>query len=240
MSLLFLDEHWSWEMTLKKFIDEGNFHSSWKDFFYREDVYTELCIISEKLEKECELGNTIYPEINNVFRAFNLPLEEIKVVILGQDPYHNGNAVGLCFSVPKGVTINPSLKNMYKEMKDNGYKPKEDGNLEHLQKQGCLLLNTALTVEKGKPESHLKIWKKFTDLVVKEINNYVSNPPVWLIMGSKSLEVVNDIVDPKLLFITSHPSPFSAFKPFKQYPAFLGSGIFSKLNDRLGKNKLAY
>jgi len=225
----FIDEEWSWKnMTLQQFVQEGNVPSSWQDFFNRPDIQALIKEISEYLQKE---EGVIYPVINKVFRAFTLPLSEIKVVILGQDPYHNGNAVGLCFSVPNGQKINPSLQNIFTELKDEGYSPELTGDISYWHKQGCLMLNTALTVLRGCADSHTTIWNKFTHKVIEEVANKTKNV-AWLLMGAKALEFkkyANPIFGHQV-FATSHPSPFSAYKSFQNIPAFIGSGIFKKIN----------
>ena len=166
-TLLFIDEKWNWRNhKLNEIIHSIH---SWKSFFSREDIREELDIISEKLKDRAEKGYVIYPEIYQVFRAFSFPPEEISLVLLGQDPYHDGNATGLCFTVPKGGKINPSLRNIYKELKSNGYSPKEDGDISYLLKRGVFMLNTSLTVEKGCPESHVNIWKNFTEKLIQYI-----------------------------------------------------------------------
>ena len=186
--------------------------------------------ISKELEVEAKTS-TIYPEINKVFRAF-IPLDKIKVVILGQDPYHNGSAVGLCFSVLPGNKVNPSLKNIYTELKNEGYSPVENGILTHWAKN-CCMLNTALTVRKGEADSHTHIWFDFSEKVIKYISDNTKNT-VWLLMGSKALEF-NPLIDEEkhTVFVTSHPSPFSAHRGFRYYPSFLGSNVFTQINDYL-------
>jgi uracil-DNA glycosylase len=235
-SIEFLDEQYDWKtLTLWDYILEGNYPRSWINFFHDDGVQKELVKISEELQKEVDEGVTIYPPINQVFRAFCCtPLHKTKVVILGMDPYHNpGAAVGLCFSVRPGNKINPSLRNIYRELKSEGYSPTEDGVLTHWADQGCLMLNTALTVAKGEADSHTGIWYKFSEKVIKYIAyNYPSI--VWLLMGSKALAFQPLLGDSKVV-ITSHPSPFSAYKGFREHPSFLGSDAFRKINDQLKK-----
>lgn len=235
MQTEFKNETWSWEITLKTFVEEGSIDPAWKDFFQRADVKSDLEKISTFLEEERKKNVIIYPEIYNVFRAFSLPLKDIKLVILGQDCYHDGNAVGLCFSVPRNGKINPSLRNIYQELQNEGYNPNQDGDLSHWQKQGCMMLNTALTVEKGSPESHLAIWYDFSEKVLKEIANH-NDSIAWLLMGAKALKFRHLIKNEKSIFATSHPSPFSAYKGFGQIPAFIGSNIFKKINTFLKEN----
>jgi uracil-DNA glycosylase len=228
----FLDVSWSWKKnTLIEFLNKGNTPSCWEKLFF--DNKEELEKISYILSSE---KYEIYPSINNVFRAFYCTsLEKIKVVLLGMDPYHNGNAVGLCFSVSKKTNINPSLKNIFKELELEGYKVSDSGDISHWAKQGCLMLNTALTVQKSKPDSHTKYWCEFTEKTIKYISSQTENV-AWVLMGSKAIHF-EDIIDSTRghkIFSTSHPSPFSAYKSFirkeREIPAFLHSGIFKQIN----------
>jgi len=230
----FIEEKYCWKtLNLWDYLLEGNYPSSWKDFFLREDVQKDLQSISDQLEEESKRC-IIYPEINKVFRAF-IPLEDIKVVILGQDPYHNSSAVGFCFSVLPGNSINPSLRNIYKELKNEGYDIKEDGVLTHWADQGCLLLNTALTVEKSYADSHTGIWYEFSEKVIQYIAKNTRNV-AWLLMGSKALEFKEHILgENHYIVVSSHPSPFSAHRSFRNHPAFLGSKVFYKINKFLKK-----
>ena len=237
MSLKFLDEEWSWKnMTLWDYIREGNFPKSWKEFFLQKDILQILKYISDNLSNKC----IVYPSPNNVFRAFNLPLEKIKVIIIGQDPYHNGNAVGICFSIPPDSKINPSLVNIYNELENEGYKPKRTGSLLHWVNQGCFMLNTALTVEKGNPECHLKCWYPFT----KQILDYISKNThrvAWFLMGKHAAGFKDyALVNGHKSFITSHPSPLSAYRPYQNYPGFIGSGVFKRINKFLGDEKIEW
>ena len=178
---------------------------------------------------------TIFPEKDNIFNALKLTdYNDVKVVIIGQDPYHGvGEAHGLSFSVLDGVKIPPSLQNVYKELEDDlGIKPKDTGNLTGWAKQGVLLLNAVLTVEKDKPSSHRGMgWELFTDYVIKKLNTR-EDPIVFILWGNFAKEKKKYITNPKHLVITSpHPSPFSA------YSGFFLSKPFSKTNDFLIKNK---
>ena len=226
-----IDEEWSWEIiNLEKFIEEKNYPQSWKDFFERQDIIEELRKISEKLDYTV---GEIYPRINNLFRAF-IPLEKIKVVILGQDPYHDGNAVGLCFSVAPNRKINPSLRNIYNELENEGYKIVKNGSLVHWMNQGCFMLNTALTVERGIPNSHTVFWYNFTRYVIQYISEGTYNIS-WLLMGKNAIEFRQYIHnDTHNIFCTSHPSPFSANKNIgEDIPSFLGSNVFNKINEKI-------
>lgn len=179
---------------------------------------------------------TIFPPRDYIFNALKLtPYKNVKVVIVGQDPYHGvGEAHGLSFSVQKGIKVPPSLKNIYKELYDDlGITPYEEGDLSAWAKQGVLLLNAVLTVEKDKPASHRKLgWERLTDYIIKKLNNK-EEPVVFILWGNFAKEKRGFITNPKHLVLTSaHPSPFSA-----NY-GFFGSKPFSKTNDFLIKNGL--
>ncbi len=190
--------------------------------------------LKKRLLQDKKAGREIYPPGPLIFNAFNLtPLNSLRVVILGQDPYHGpGQAHGLCFSVPKGVAIPPSLKNIYKELKnDLGVKIK-DGNLEHWAKQGIFLLNTTLTVIKGEALSHKDIgWEKFTDKVISVINSKKSNV-IFVLWGSHAQSKIPLISREKHQILTSpHPSPLSAHR------GFFNSKPFSTINKHMEINK---
>jgi len=179
---------------------------------------------------------TIFPPKNYIFNALKLTsYKDVKVVIVGQDPYHGVNeAHGLSFSVQKGVKVPPSLKNIYKELYDDlGVKPCDNGDLTRWAKQGVLLLNSVLTVEKDKPASHKNLgWERLTDYIIKLLDNK-EDPVVFILWGNFAKSKSSLITNPKHLVITSpHPSPFSA-----RY-GFFGSKPFSKTNDFLIKNHL--
>ncbi len=179
---------------------------------------------------------TIYPLKENIFNAFKLTsFENVKVVIMGQDPYHGeGEAHGLSFSVQDNVKIPPSLQNIYKELySDLGIPPKNTGNLTGWAKEGVLLLNSTLTVEKDKANSHQGLgWQYFTDYVIKVLN-LSEKPIVFILWGNFARSKKVLITNPKHLILESpHPSPFSA------YNGFFGSKPFSKTNDFLIKNNI--
>ena len=179
---------------------------------------------------------TIFPPKDYIFNALKLTsYKDVKVVIVGQDPYHGVNeAHGLSFSVQKGVKVPPSLKNIYKELYDDlGVKPCDNGDLTRWAKQGVLLLNSVLTVEKDKPASHKNLgWERLTDYIIKLLDNK-EDPVVFILWGNFAKSKSSLITNPKHLVITSpHPSPFSARN------GFFGSKPFSKTNDFLIKNHL--
>lgn len=173
----------------------------------------------------------IYPEIYDIFNAFKYTsYNDTKVVIIGQDPYHEeGQAHGLCFSVNKGIKIPPSLRNIYKEIQnDLGITPPSHGNLTSLATQGVLLLNTSLTVRQGMANSHKnKGWEKFTDSVIKVLNER-EKPIVFLLWGGNAKQKAGLITNDRHKILTSvHPSPLSAFN------GFFGCKHFSKTNQFL-------
>jgi uracil-DNA glycosylase len=188
------------------------------------------------LQQEKQARKVIFPHSSNWFKAFELtPFNAVKVVILGQDPYHNdGQAHGLSFSVPDGVTIPPSLRNIYTELQsDLGLTPNNSGNLEHWAKQGVLLLNSVLTVEKNSPGSHAQSgWVDFTDGVIDIINTEKQNL-VFLLWGAYAYKKAALIDNNKHLVLTAtHPSPFSAHR------GFFGCKHFSKTNKYLKMHQL--
>ena len=179
---------------------------------------------------------TIFPPNNYIFNALKLtPYKDVKVVIVGQDPYHGvGEAHGLSFSVQKGIKVPPSLKNIYKELEsDLGITPPHEGDLTKWAKQGVLLLNAVLTVEKDKPASHRNLgWERLTDYIIKVLN-VKEEPVVFILWGNFAKEKKVFITNPKHLVITSpHPSPFSAAN------GFFGSKPFSKTNTFLKNHHL--
>ncbi len=210
------------------------FHNDWDKVLKEEinkDYFNNLLNEVNKLYVE----KTIYPPKKDVFNAFRLSYNDIKVVILGQDPYHgDGEAHGFAFSCLK-TPIPPSLKNIYKELKSdlNIEKNMLDGNLLPWVKQGVMLLNTGLTVEKDKPNSHKDLgWHTFTDAVIKKLNER-EKPLVFILWGNNAREKKKYITNPQHLIIESaHPSPFSANN------GFFGSKPFSKTNNFLLKNNI--
>lgn len=173
-------------------------------------------------------GQNTFPNKENTFKALELtPLENVKVVILGQDPYHGeGQANGLAFSVNKDIKIPPSLKNIYKELNtDLNIEIPTHGDLTHWAKQGVLLLNSVLTVEPGRPGSHANIgWERYTDQIIKQISTEKEH--IVFILWGKYAESKKYLIDESkhLTIISTHPSPFSARK------GFFGSKPFSRAN----------
>jgi len=209
--------------------------NAWEDFLEKEtkkEYYQKLLNFIKKEYQEKE----IYPPYKDITKALkNTPLQKVKVVILGQDPYHGtGEAEGLCFSVKKGKRKPPSLKNIFKELKDDlGIEESEHGSLEKWTEEGIFLLNSVLTVIKDKPASHRNIgWETFTDNIIKELNNQ-DRPIVFILWGNYARSKKELITNKKHLIIESpHPSPFSA-----RY-GFFGSKPFSKTNNFLEQNNI--
>lgn len=193
--------------------------------------------ITSFVERERAAGKVIYPKNSEVFRALQLtPFDSVKVVILGQDPYHGPNqAHGLCFSVQPGVPFPPSLQNILKELhSDLGCKPPTSGSLEKWATQGVLLLNTSLTVEAGAPMSHANLgWERFTDRIIEQLNRYRSHL-VFILWGSHAQKKGASIDTSKHLVLKSpHPSPLSAHR------GFFGCRHFSKANEYLSSNGIS-
>ena len=191
----------------------------------------------EALKDEFHQTRKIFPPPQDMFNAFDFtPLDQVKVVILGQDPYHNdGQANGLCFSVRKDVDIPPSLVNIYKELhNDCGCYIPDNGCLEKWARQGVLLLNTVLTVRAHQANSHRGIgWEQFTDAVIRTLNEQ-DRPIVYLLWGRPAQTKQSMLDNPKQLVLTApHPSPLSASR------GFFGCGHFSKTNEFLEKNGLS-
>ncbi|HPG12198.1 MAG TPA: uracil-DNA glycosylase [Chitinophagaceae bacterium] len=207
---------------------------SWKEALATQFIqpYFQQIVLHIKTEKS--QGKTIYPPGSQIFNAFDTTaLDHVKVVILGQDPYHGpGQAHGLCFSVQDGVPPPPSLVNIYKELQsDIGMTPPGHGNLTAWAKQGVFLLNASLTVRASEPMSHSKIgWANFTDAVIKTISDKREHV-VFLLWGKFAREKKVLIDQNKHLVLeAAHPSPLSA------HNGFLGCRHFSKANEYLVKN----
>lgn len=197
---------------------------------HEEPYYQELL---ERVDEEYR-EKTVFPPRYHVYRALELtPYEEVKVVILGQDPYHGPNqAHGLSFSVLPGFKLPPSLKNIFKELhEDVGCKVPDHGCLEHWAEQGVLLLNSVLTVQEGLPNSHRMLgWERYTDKIIRLLNE--RDKPIAFVLWGKHAQQKGRYIDPaKHLVLNSvHPSPLSA------YGGFWGSRPFSQCNTFLKEN----
>ena len=207
---------------------------SWKKALNSEFEKDYFVKLTEFVRGEYLSGKTIYPEPKNIFNAFNLcPLDKVKVVIIGQDPYHEPNqAHGLCFSVEQGIALPPSLVNIYKEIEsDLGHKSSTSGDLTSWAEQGVLLLNATLTVRAHAAASHTGHgWEIFTDAVIKTVAETRKNI-VYMLWGSfaqKKAEMVDK--NENLVLTSAHPSPLSAYR------GFFGNHHFSRANEYLIAN----
>lgn len=204
-----------------------NIDPSWEEQLSNEFAKPYFALLTDFV-RQAYKTKMIYPAGSNIFRAFDLcPFDQVKVVILGQDPYHGeGQAEGLCFSVPRGKKLPPSLVNIFKEQaRDLGKPFPVHGNLDHWAAQGVLLLNATLTVEARKPGSHQnKGWELFTDAVVKRISD--SKEHVVFMLWGAYAQKKGMVIDTTrhLVLSSSHPSPFSVYR------GFLGCGHFGQAN----------
>jgi uracil-DNA glycosylase len=204
--------------------------TTWNEILAEEmkkDYYQELQAFVQKRRSEVR----VFPEEKNVFNALELtPFESVKVVILGQDPYHGfGQAHGLSFSVQKGIPLPPSLKNIYKELQEDiGGEVPIEGDLSHWAKQGVLLLNTVLTVEEGNANSHKgKGWERLTNRLIESLNE-LKHPVIFILWGKPAQDKEKLIINPNHVILKApHPSPLSAYR------GFFGSKPFSRVNDIL-------
>ena len=204
--------------------------TTWNEILAEEmqkDYYQELQAFVQKRRSEVR----VFPEEKNVFNALELtPFESVKVVILGQDPYHGfGQAHGLSFSVQKGTPLPPSLKNIYKELQEDiGGELPTEGDLSHWAKQGVLLLNTVLTVEEGNANSHKGMgWEKLTNRLIESLNE-LNHPVIFILWGKPAQDKEKLITNSNHVILKApHPSPLSAYR------GFFGSKPFSRVNDIL-------
>ena len=208
--------------------DSIKLHPSWLEPLRGEFDADYMAALKRFLVAEKERGRQIYPKASEWFRALDLtPLDKVRVVILGQDPYHGpGQAHGLCFSVKHGIQPPPSLINIYKELdSDLGIRPARHGFLEHWAVQGVLLLNSVLTVEMGRAASHRERgWERFTDAIIREINAR-PEPVVFILWGSYAQKKAAFVDTSRHLVLKApHPSPLSA------HSGFFGCKHFSKAN----------
>lgn len=218
---------------------EVRLEDSWKAVLGAEFSRPYMGELKAFLQREKADGKQIFPKGSEYFRALDLtPVDEVKVVILGQDPYHGaGQAHGLCFSVQPGVRIPPSLVNIYKEMQsDLGIPPARHGFLEHWARQGVLLLNSVLTVEEARAASHQgRGWEQFTDAVIRAVNEECEHV-VFMLWGSYAQKKAAFVDRSRHLVLKApHPSPLSA------HNGFFGSRHFSQANEYLvsqGRNAI--
>ncbi|WP_201596510.1 uracil-DNA glycosylase [Psychrobacter fulvigenes] len=213
-------------------LDKVRLPEDWKAALADELTSDNMDTLREFLKEAYQSGDSVYPPAPLIFNALNLtPLSQVKVVILGQDPYHGpGQAMGLSFSVPKAIPKPPSLNNILKEMADDiGISPSAHGDLTHWAQQGVLLLNSSLTVKESEPNSHQsKGWEQFTDAVIDVVNEQTEHT-VFILWGSKAQKKGKYINADKHLILTAvHPSPLAANRG-----GFFGTKPFSKTNDYL-------
>ena len=215
---------------------EVKIEASWKEVLSNVFKSSYFLQTAAHIKTELATGAKIFPAGNNIFNAFNqTTFEHVKVVLLGQDPYHGiGQAMGLSFSVPKGVKPPPSLVNIFKELKsDIGLPIPTSGDLTPWAKQGVLLLNAVLTVREDEPASHAKIgWMHFTDAVIKKLSD--EKKGIIFLLWGKFAEQKQVLIDETKHFVlkAAHPAPFSADK------GFFGCKHFSKTNELLAKQGL--
>jgi uracil-DNA glycosylase len=215
---------------------EVKIEASWKEVLSNVFKSSYFLQTAAHIKTELATGAKIFPAGNNIFNAFNQTnFGNVKVVILGQDPYHgSGQAMGLSFSVPKGLKPPPSLVNIFKELKsDIGLPIPTNGDLTPWAKQGVLLLNAVLTVRENEPASHAKIgWMHFTDAVIKKLSD--EKKGIVFLLWGKFAEQKQILIDETKHFVlkAAHPSPFSADK------GFFGCKHFSKTNELLAKQGL--
>ncbi|HEB9316535.1 TPA: uracil-DNA glycosylase [Campylobacter coli] len=219
-------------------IEDIKINDDWKEFLKEEFNKSYFLEIKKRYIQALNNNAMIYPPANLTFNAFNLtPLDGLKIVLLGQDPYHQPNqAMGLSFSVPYGVKIPPSLLNIYKELKtDLSIEPSKSGDLSSWAKQGILLLNSILSVEAGKPASHSSWgWQEFSDAVISKLSLEKSGL-IFMLWGNyaKSKKALID-TNKHFILEAAHPSPLAR-------TGFLGCKHFSKANEilrNLGKNPI--
>ena len=208
--------------------------TTWQDVLAEEKQAAYFVELLTRVQAERDAGKAIYPPAAEVFAALKLtPLANVRVVILGQDPYHGpGQAHGLCFSVPQGVKHPPSLRNIFKAIQHDypDFAVPESGDLTHWAEQGVLLLNTVLTVEQGKAHSHAKWgWETFTDRVIEAVNDHCEGV-VFLLWGAHA-QKKGALIDRTRHHVleTVHPSPLSAHR------GFLTAGHFRRTNELLAK-----
>ena len=215
-------------------------NETWKpiiESLYKDESFEDINLT---LQEDCQ-HVSIYPSPYNLYKAFNTtPFDKVRVVILGQDPYHGKDlniiqAMGLSFSVPEGVTIPSSLRNIYSNLLKFKHikKMPQTGNIEKWAQQGCLLLNTALTVKEAKPNSHSLLWHDFTSNIISQLSNQKTNL-IFVLWGSSSANKEHLIDEKKhKIIISSHPSGLSYMKKLKNHPSFNEFDHFGEINKYL-------
>ncbi len=225
------------------------------DRYDKYEKYAKMSLNSilyniENMRETIKATREIYPKQNDIFRAFKLcNFNDLKVVIIGQDPYHNPNqATGLAFGVNneliknRSIKIPPSLNNISKELKNDLNIELQDYSLEKWAKQGVLLLNSALTVIEGSPGSQMRLWNEFTDYIISCINKL--DNIIFVAWGAYAYNKLKNVNKSKnYIIITSHPSSLSCYRPYGIYPPFTGSRPFSQINNilkKIGKKEIEW
>lgn len=221
---------------------EKLFHDSWP-----REVPEAILIFRKKilpfLKERIKDGEVVFPSINKMFRAFReTPFDKVRVVILGQDPYHDGSANGLCFdNSPKGK-MSPSLRNILDKIIKSDVKKtnikdlvdKSGSYLGHLPSQGVLMINSAFSVAQGEPGSHSKKWKSFTSAIIEALAKR-KEPIVWILWGAHALDLAGFKNPEHFYIVSSHPSPFSYDKQLREFPSFRSINSFEEANKILNK-----
>lgn len=213
---------------------------TWENYL-NPDIVAKAESLYRRAQNERDSGHSIYPPQESIFRALELtPPEKVRVVIIGQDPYHTpGVANGLAFSVSPGVKIPPSLRNIFKELQsDLGYQEPASGDLTKWAEQGVLLLNTLLTVEQGRPASHVNWgWQDVVMEILRVCAYRLPQPVVFVLWGGQARTIAAGLQlsrqQNRASVYSSHPSPLGARKGSEAVPAFIGSRPFSKVNTLL-------
>ena len=212
----------SWHDIINKYNDQASV------------TIPEILNLIDNKRLELSPNLNIFPPNENIFKAFEFcEINDIKVVIIGQDPYHSPNlATGLSFAINTGLKIPPSLRNIINELKSDIGVELTDTSLENWAKQGILMLNASLSVIQGQPSSQMKLWSAFTDYIISELNN-LNNSIVFVAWGAFAHNKLKDRVDinKHRMIISSHPSPLSCYKKYGEYPSFKDSKPFSKINE---------
>ena len=217
---------------------------SWSKIIAKYDIDAKVSTqkILEFIDTKREIFKDnleIFPSNANIFRCFDFcDISDIKVVIIGQDPYHGPNqATGLCFAVNNGTKVPPSLRNIINELKSDVGVELVDTSFEQWARQGVLLLNASLTVIQGQAASQMKLWMDFTDYIISELNN--QDRIVFVAWGAFAHNKLKDRVDTNkhTMIVSSHPSPLSCYKNYGVYPQFKDSKPFSKINQKLKENR---
>ena len=186
----------------------------WTSFFYNDEMEEMISEISENV-----ISDKTFPETENIFRCFYLtPFENVNVVFIDKEPYHNGSATGLCLDIKLGHIINHPIQTIYKEIESEGFYPTKNGNFEHLSAQGVLMLNTSLTVEKGKPGSHIEFWLPFFKKVIKKLST--KNNIIWVFFVDDIKDASNIISNDNHIIINRNEK--GMFKLINQLLAKIG------------------